>query len=321
VSVEAKVGAFVLACLLLLGITVYYVGNNQWGSQMIPYKTYLQYAGGIEPGTSVLFGGITAGRVTAVRPWSEDPTRIEILFQLKQGTPVNEDSLAKLGSVSLMSSPALSITTGNRDAPRLKSWDVIRSQETVSMDDMTRKLAGLADGGGALITQVRTELKDITSRTDILLANLNDVTGPANRQQIAHLLRQVNSLVATESPKIDQITDQLLVVSHHADSVVQKVGPLVDHTDATVSNVNRTVDQLRGQITQDLTQLQATMNQAKSMMAAIQTLVQGNDYNITETIDNLRVATENLDQLTDQVKQQPWSLIRIRQPKDRKVPQ
>jgi hypothetical protein len=47
----------------------------------------------------------------------------------------------------------------------------------------------------------------------------------------------------------------------------------------------------------------------------------GNDDNIHETIENLRVVTENLDQLTDQVKQRPWSLVRIRQPKDRQVPQ
>jgi hypothetical protein len=63
------------------------------------------------------------------------------------------------------------------------------------------------------------------------------------------------------------------------------------------------------------------MKQAKSMMAAIQTLVQANDHNITETVENLRIATENLDQLTEQVKQEPWSLVRIKQPKDRKMPQ
>ena len=72
---------------------------------------------------------------------------------------------------------------------------------------------------------------------------------------------------------------------------------------------------------EDLAQLQLTMKQARSMMATIQTLVQANDYNITETVDNLRVATENLDQLTDEVKQEPWSLVRIRQPKARKMPQ
>jgi hypothetical protein len=49
--------------------------------------------------------------------------------------------------------------------------------------------------------------------------------------------------------------------------------------------------------------------------------VRANDENISEAVENVRVATENLDQLTEEVKQRPWSLVRIRQPKDRKVPQ
>jgi phospholipid/cholesterol/gamma-HCH transport system substrate-binding protein len=320
-SVEAKVGTFVMVCLLMLGATVYFVGNNQFGSHVTPYKTYLRYAGGIAPGTSVLFGGITMGRVTEVRAWNQDPTRIEILMEVKEGTPINENSVAKLGAVSLMSSPAIAITTGTNDVPRLKAGQVIRSEETVSLDDMTRKISTIADGAEGLITQVQVELKDITGDARTLLANLNDVTGSPNRREVAQLLQRVNSLVATESPKIDQITDQVLQLSRSADATIQKIGPLVDHTDATVSSVNLTIDQLRDPIRQDLAQLQKTLEQAQGTMKTIQTLVRANDDSISETVENLRVATDNLDQLTDEVKQRPWSLIRIKQPKDRKVPQ
>jgi ABC-type transporter Mla subunit MlaD len=127
-------------------------------------------------------------------------------------------------------------------------------------------------------------------------------------------------MVAQQSPKIDRITDQVLLVSRDADDVIKKVGPLVDHADTTVANVNLTIDQLRDPIKQDLAQLQSTMEQAKSLIASIQTIVRANDDNIRETIANLRMATENLDQLTGEVKQRPWSLVRIRQAKDRKVP-
>jgi len=311
----------VIICLLLLAATVYYVGNNQWSGHLTPYRTYLRYAGGVAPGTSVLFGGIAVGEVTGVNASKGDPTRIEIDLQVKEGTPLNGNSVAKLGSVSLMSSPAVSITTGTNDAPRLKAGQVIRSQETVSMDDMTRKLSTIADSAEGLITQVQGELKDITGDARTLLANLNDVTGAPNRREVAQLLRQVNTLVATQSPKIDHITDEVLRISRDADSVIQKVGPLVDHTDTTVSNVNLTIDQLREPIRQDLVQLQSTLQEATSTMKTIQTLVRANEDNIGETVENLRVATENLDQLTDQVKQRPWSLLRIRQPKDRKLPQ
>lgn len=320
-NTEAKVGTFVIVCLILLGVTVYYVGNEQWGHHLTPYTTYLSYAGGVAPGTAVLFGGIAVGRVTAVRSWTQDPTRIEILLEMKEGTPVNEKSVAKLGSVSLMSSPAISITTGAQNARRLHPGEAIPSQETVSIDDMTRKLSGIADSAAGLITQVQGELKGISGQAQTLLANLNDATGPTNRKQIAEILQQVNLMVEQQSPKIDQITDQVLLVSRDADSAIQKIEPLVDHADVTVANVNSTIDQLREPIRQDLAQLQSTLEQAKSMMASVQAVVRGNDDNIRETIENLRVATQNLDQLTEQVKQRPWSLVRIRQPKDRKVPQ
>jgi phospholipid/cholesterol/gamma-HCH transport system substrate-binding protein len=321
VNTEAKVGTFVIVSLILLGVTVYYVGNEQWGRHLTPYKTYLRYAGGMAPGSEVLFGGISVGRVTTVRSWNEDPTRIEILLEVKEGTPLNEKSVASLGAVSLMSSPVISITTGSQHAPRLQSGQVITSQESVSIDEMTRKLSGITDRATDLMTQVQGELKGISGSAETLLANLNDATGPTNRRQVAEVLQRVNALVAQQSPKFDRITDQVLLVSQDADAAIKKIGPLVDHTDTTVANVNSTLDQLRDPIRQDLAQLQSTMEQAKSLIGSLQTVVRGNDDNIRDTIENLNIATENLDQLTDRVKQRPWSLVRIRQPKDRKVPQ
>src|SRR5271170_6390924 len=239
-NADTKVGMFVIMCAVLLGLTVYYVGNEHWGTHLTTYRTYLRYAGGVGPGSGVLFGGIEVGRVDTVRAWDQDPTRIEILLEVKDGTPVNQKSVAKLGSVSLMASPAISITTGTQEAPRLKAGQVIASQETVSIDEMTRKLSGIADSAAVLITQVQGELKGISGQAETLLTNLNDATGPTNRRQIAGILQQVNALVAKQSPKIDKITDQVVLVSQDADSVIKKIGPLVDHTDATVANVNLT---------------------------------------------------------------------------------
>jgi phospholipid/cholesterol/gamma-HCH transport system substrate-binding protein len=153
-----------------------------------------------------------------------------------------------------------------------------------------------------------------------LLTNLNDVTGPANRAQIAALLTQANGLLAKETPKLDRIADQVLQVAKDADTAVGKAGPLMEHADATVANLNQTIDQVRNPIRQDLTQLNSTLEQAKSLIATVQSSIRTKDDNIRETLENLRIATENLDQFTDQVKQRPWSLVRIRQPRDRKVP-
>ena len=124
-TTEAKVGAFVLGCFAILVFTVVYLVNVQFGRNDVPYRTYLRYAGGLEPGAQVLFGGIEVGKVTAVRPWSSDPTRIEILVEVKPGTPLNEKSVAKLGLTSIMNGAALAISTGSNDAKRLAPGSAI----------------------------------------------------------------------------------------------------------------------------------------------------------------------------------------------------
>ena len=305
-STEAKVGAFVLGCFSILAFTLIYLINSQFGGHTVPYRTYLRYAGGLEPGASVLFGGINVGKVTAVRPAASDPTKIEILVDVKQNTPLNEKSVAKLGLVSVMSGAALSITTGENDARRLSPGSTISSQESFSLDEIAGKMAVLADNANGLITQARGELEGISGDAHTLLANLNTVTGKPNQQRIRAVLDNVNAMLETERPKIDRLTDQLNVLSQHADETVQ--------------NVNGTVSDIREPIRTDLADLQSTLLQAKQLLSDIQVLVRANDYKIDDTIENLRTATQNLDDLTDSVKQRPWSLIRIKQPEDRKVP-
>ena len=304
-NTQAKVGAFVIGCFSILAFTVIYLINAQLGRHTVPYRTYLRYAGGLEPGAQVLFGGINVGQIRAVRPSTSDPTQIEILLDVKQNTPLNEKSVAKLGLVSVMSSAALSITTGSNDARRLTPGSTIPSQETASLDEITNKMTVVADNANGLITEVRGELQGIGGDARTLLANLNTVTGQPNQLKIRVLLDNVNGMLATERPKIDRLTDQLNALSQHADDTIQ--------------NVNGTVSDVREPVRKDLAELQNTLLQAKQLLADMQVLVRANDYKIDDTIENLRTATENLDQLTDSVKQRPWSLIRVKQPEDRKV--
>jgi phospholipid/cholesterol/gamma-HCH transport system substrate-binding protein len=208
---------------------------------------------------------------------------------------------------SVMSAASLSITTGSNDAKRLPPGSPIASQEVPSMDELASKMATTADNANDLLVQVRGELQGINSDARTLLGNLNAVTGPPTQQKIQTALDHVDTLLATEGPKIDQLSDQLIALSQHADQTIQ--------------NVNGTVNDVREPVRTDLVDLQKTLQQAKQLLADIQVTVRANDYKIDDTVENLRVATDNLDQLTDSLKQRPWSLIRIKQPKERAVPQ
>ena len=318
---EAKVGAFVLVCLAVLLISVYRISTATIRGAHVSYKTYFRYAGGLEPGTDVLFGGIKVGNVTAVRPFAEDPTRIEILMDVKVGTPLNMNSVAKLGSVTLVTSPVISISTGSNDAARIPPGGVIPSQETVALDDMERKVATLADSANSVLNSADKDLNDITADARRLIGNLNELTGSQNQRHVQAILTDADAMIARMSPKIDQISDEILKVTKDADQAVAKVGPVVDHANVTVSNANDTITALREPIQRDLADLSKTLDQARGLIVDLRASARVKDQDLTETLENVRAITDNLNELTESLKERPWSLIRIKQPKDRKVPQ
>jgi phospholipid/cholesterol/gamma-HCH transport system substrate-binding protein len=306
-STDAKVGAFVVICAAILCAAVYSIGNVQFRGARVPYRTYLRYAGGLAAGTPVLFGGIAVGTVTGVAPDVSDPTRIEIDLEVKQATPVNAKSVAKLGAVSLMGGSVVSITTGAKDASRLAPGAVIAAEETVSLDDAQRKLVAIADTAQTLLASVGTHIDDITVDVRHLLSNLNDVTGAANQRRVAAILANVDSIVARTAPKMDRISDEVLKLTTDAD--------------ATLSNADGTITALREPIQADLGELRAALEQARDLISSLQVVVRTNSDNVNAVIENIRKATDNLNDVTGSVKERPWSLIRIKQPKDRKVPQ
>jgi ABC-type transporter Mla subunit MlaD len=313
-NVEAKVGVLVLVCAFVLGVTVYYVTNAEFGQKQVPYKVYFRYAGGLETGTQVLFGGMAVGKVTGLRPDPADPTRIEISLNVRQGTPLNARSLAKLESTSLMSSPVVSITTGSNEAPRLPAGAVIPSQEAISMDEMERKVVALADSAQVTLTSVRTDVDRLTGEAQQLLANLNSLTGDKNQKHVAAILSNADTMVAQLSSKLGPTLDNV-------NTTVGNLNATVSNINTTVGNANGTITALREPIQADLNELHGTLEETHNLIGHFDTLLLANHQNISDSLENIRMATDNLNDLTQSVKERPWSLVRIRQPQDRKVPQ
>jgi hypothetical protein len=87
-----------------------------------------------------------------------------------------------------------------------------------------------------------------------------------------------------------------------------------------VTNVNGTVDALREPLLRNVAELERTIQQAHSLMASMESLIRANDQEVADTMQNVRAASQDLKELAESLKQRPWSLVRIKQPDDRKVP-
>ena len=209
-TTEVKVGVFVLASLSILSVTLVSLINTGANAGSVPYRTYLRNAGGLEPGAAVLFGGINAGRVTQVRPSASDPTRIEILMAFKKGNAHKSRVCCQtwIGK-SLMSGPALLVSTGTKDAHTSCSGRFNSIREAATMDEIVGKVSTIAENVNDLITQVQGEVGSISSDARTVLANLNSLTGRQNQERIHITLDEISRLAADAHPKINHLMDQL----------------------------------------------------------------------------------------------------------------
>jgi phospholipid/cholesterol/gamma-HCH transport system substrate-binding protein len=186
---------------------------------------------------------------------------------------------------------------------------------------MERKFATLADSAHSLLSSVQKDVDDTTGDARKLIANLNDMTCKPNQQHVQEILANADALVARMSPKLDQMSDQISKLTQNANDVMAKVGPAVDNANATVSNANETITKLREPLQADLAELNKTLEEARGMLVDLRMATRAKDQDFTYTLENVRTITDNLNDLTESLKQRPWSMIRIRQPKDRQVPQ
>ncbi len=319
-SNEAKVGTFVIVAVIIFVYVFISVANVQLAGGKVSYRTYFTFAAGLDTGTLVRFGGLKAGIVDVVRPYADDPTKVEVIIEMRTDIPVNEDSVATAASLSALGERYLEVSTGSGDAARIEPGGVIRSQETLTLDDLTAQISTVSAEATVLMRDIRANFISLTDRAEILLDNLNELTGERNRQQLESLLENSNQMITEQRPKFDKITTQTSEMLVKVDELLDDMRQIAKHADKTMGNLDQTITETREPLKRDLAQIEATLKDTRRLIEDMQALVVVNEENVNEMLENFRVSSENIERLTDELRQRPWSLIRVKPKPDRQVP-
>jgi phospholipid/cholesterol/gamma-HCH transport system substrate-binding protein len=319
-SKELKVGAFVLASILIFLGAFVYVANVQLRGVRIPYKTYFKHAGGLETGSPVRFGGMKAGAITGIRPWREDPTKIEVLLEVREDVPMNANSIATLTSLSPLGDKYLEITTGTSQARRLPPGATVPSAEPVSFDDLAKQASAVIPAVQSTLQELQKDMGQLTRDGRVALANVQAMTGPENQRNIALVLANARKLLDQESPRIDAVMQALQRASSQASDAFGEVQTAARTANETIAKANRTIDEIGDPLKTDLAELRRTMTDGQRLIADLNAVVSANRTNIDDTLENFRAASENLRELSASLKQRPWTLLRGKPAPDRPVP-
>src|SRR6185436_5587791 len=105
-SKEMRVGAFVLAGLIVAGIVIFLIGDEKRAfERKLTYQTSFSDVQGLKSGAPVRLGGVDIGNVTKVKH-SDDPidNRLYVELHIAKGESVRvkQDTVAKIANKGLL---------------------------------------------------------------------------------------------------------------------------------------------------------------------------------------------------------------------------
>jgi phospholipid/cholesterol/gamma-HCH transport system substrate-binding protein len=318
---QIKVGALVtVAAVLFLTALVFVGGVNLFRKRRVTYTAQFKFAGGLESGSFVRFGGLKVGTVRRAEIDPEDSTRVRITLLVNEGTPIRTNSAARISTLGFLGENYVEISPGTRDAERLKPGSQIPSQEIVQLADVFNNVNNVTLNANKLINDLDEKVLVIANNANQLISNVNQVVGPENRAHLTASLANVDGMLAETRPRLKTTLANI-------DTATAKIGPTVDSAHVSIDNANKLITHADEMIQEDrqalhdaLLRLNTTLEQAHQLMGNLDDTLNANRPNIDDMLENFRASSQNVKQFTDTIKQRPFSLIRVKVPKEHVPP-
>jgi phospholipid/cholesterol/gamma-HCH transport system substrate-binding protein len=325
------VGLFVLvAGSVLLGTMIVLSGGM--GVVTVSHRAYFKFAGGVQAGAPVRYGGMTVGSVRRVRVDPGNSTRIEIELSVNRDAPLKTDSVARISTLGPLTENYIEISTGSEQAALTPPGSTLQSAEAFGLPQ-------LGEAAQAMLPDIQKAVQKLNQNLDglqVTLARANDLLSDGNRTNIASSLNNLQHLTADARPKVTDsldnlnglLTDARPKVSTSLSNVQElttKLAPLLEDLKATTVRANETLSHVDSTLMENRPDIRTTVTGLRDTLAKSTTLLNGlnqtldqNSGNLDELLDNMRMATENLRTLTETLMHSPASLIRGIKVADRK---
>jgi phospholipid/cholesterol/gamma-HCH transport system substrate-binding protein len=269
------VGAFVLACVIGLVVTIMWLAGVQYAQEYSYYEANFKGpVTGLGKGTVTRYNGIDVGRIADLHFDPNDPQSVIVLLQVQPNLNIREDSLASIDSQGLTGGAYVEISGGTAKSPLLtahpgQKYPIIRTKQS-----------------GLL--QLEQSAPEVVAKLNVAATRINDLLNDNNRRAIAHVLANLDEtteIIARHSADIDGILKNTNEATANLNKASANLQPTLDHVDLTVTKFGKVATDADAFINGDgLAQL-------------------------SSLIGDLRRLVTNLNKFSDQLNRTPTSLL------------
>jgi len=271
ISLEAKVGLFVLAAIMLFIWLSFQFGEIKWlrgkGYRVI---TYMDSAAGIERESPVKMAGVRIGRIEDLKLKG---AKAKIVMNIDPGIELYKDSTASVKSESLLGQKFIEISFGKPELGKLVDGAVIKQGEIpADVDRMIIKLTNVAKGVDEIVSQNRDNINKV-------LVSVREATDSLNRM-LAKNEAAVNSAVRN----IEQLSGRLNKIVAKNENSVNK----------TIENFEKVSGTLRERTPE-------VMDKFAKIGKDLDTVIQDNKDNLQKAIADIKDTSKTINNIATKI--------------------
>lgn len=277
---ESRVGALILVALVILIVAIFSVGQQQkvFGKK-VNYKILFPDINGLHQGDAVMLNGVNVGYVERIQfPENLSQQSIEVIIRVQKEVQnrIREDSYARIGSLSLVTTRFVSLSIGSASSPPLPPGSYIRAAKSVGYQDVL-------GSSNVVIQNIGTIAEDLQK----IVANISEGKG-----FLGNLITQPNPEFKETLSNLKSTSDDLHVLLVQAKAGKGALGYLLSDT----LNMAQTVKNLR-EASERLNRVSRKLENSQSLMGK---LLNDPDYG-KEVTQNLSDALRSLKNITAKI--------------------
>jgi len=311
---DVKVGAFVLAALatLIFG-SLWIAGSSFFGAPRLSYKVLLMDSRGVQDGDRVRVAGVSVGRIRGVnlQPGAEWPVTLTVA--IRPSIRLREDASAKVQTSGLLGSSFLELVPGSTDAAPLPEGSEIRGTPSGGLEDAMERVGEITEKAVGVMDQVSEILETISSNLGPLLARLDLLISEENADNVRELLASLRATSEDVGPRVSTLLGRLDVAAGRLETGLEGLPEISADLRTLVAGVRTAMGRDGERLTRVLEAAEGSLTQAEETLAVIG----GNRAEIDATLRDLRDTVANLKAFSQQIKERPYSLVRIKAPPER----
>ncbi|MBD3854856.1 MAG: MCE family protein, partial [Acidobacteria bacterium] len=231
-ATEIKAGILVLATfIILVGFLVAIRGCRPADESAKTFYAVFTDISGLNRGADVRFGGVQAGKVTAIEPDPEDRSLIRVTAVVEGNVPVNHASVATIEQVTMTTEKHLEISTGKAEEPLHETEDLLTSSaggglfDIPDLEGVTSRLETMLDGINALIGVTEAEGAEVDpGAVDLaeVLASLKTTLDEG-----AEVARGAGDVIEDNRAGIEQVVARLAALEETANELMNGINEVI----------------------------------------------------------------------------------------------